>query len=70
MVDEEEHEDVVIGILDDIIDSVLDVVYDRYIQSRLVPYTVQTARDLIIQTIEVNKWYYSINIIINDRPLL
>jgi len=52
MVDEEEHEDVVIGILDDIIDSVLDVVYDRYIQSRLVPYTVQTARDLIIQTIE------------------
>ena len=58
MVEEEDGEEFVIDIVNDIVQSTLDVIYDKYIQQQTLPYTVDAARDMILQFVEVQ--YYLI----------
>ena len=58
MVEEEDGEEFVIDIVNDIVQSTLDVIYDKYIQQQTLPYTVDAAREMILQFVEVQ--YYLI----------
>ena len=53
MLEDESNEDFVIDILYDVVNAALDVVHNKIIQSRIIPYTVDAARELIIHAIEV-----------------
>ncbi|XP_032232322.1 uncharacterized protein C2orf81 isoform X1 [Nematostella vectensis] len=52
MVEGEEGEDFVCDIVQEIVESTMQVLHDRYITSQTLPYTVQEARDLLLQMIE------------------
>lgn len=53
MVDEENGQDFVLDIVDEIVDGTIKVIYDKYIQRQLQPYSVEVAKDLLLQIIEV-----------------
>lgn len=52
MVDEENGQDFVLDIVDEIVDGTIKVIYDKYIQRQLQPYSVEVAKDLLLQIIE------------------
>ena len=53
MIEEESSQDFVLDLLDEILDSTVLVIHDKYIQSQLQPYSVHAAKDLLLQIIEV-----------------
>ena len=53
MVDQEDGEDFVLDIINEIVDSTLTVLYEKYIVSQTLPYTIQETKDLLLQIIEV-----------------
>ena len=53
MIEEESSQDFVLDLLDEILDSTVQVIHDKYIQSQLQPYSVHAAKDLLLQIIEV-----------------
>ena len=53
MIETESSQDFVLDLLDEIIDSTVQVIHDKYIQSQLQPYSVHAAKDLLLQIIEV-----------------
>lgn len=54
MLDHDDSDDFVADILEEWYSSVEKIIYDNYIQRQLVPYTVNQARDAILQIIEVS----------------
>ncbi len=54
LLDEETEEDFVTDILQDVITNALDTIYTRIVDSRVIPYTVNAARELLLDVIEVN----------------
>lgn len=52
MVDQEDGEDFVLDIVNEIVDSTLTVLYEKYIVSQTLPYTIQETKDLLLQIIE------------------
>ena len=53
MVDEETEEDFVSDILQEVVSSALDQIYYKIIEQRIIPYTVNAAKDLLLEVIEV-----------------
>lgn len=53
MVEQEDGEDFVLDIVHEIVESTLAVIYDKYIASQTLPYTIQATKDLLLQIIEV-----------------
>ena len=53
MIETESSQDFVLDLLDEIIDSTVQVIHNKYIQSQLQPYSVHAAKDLLLQIIEV-----------------
>ena len=53
MVGEEDGEEFVTDVVQDIVQATLDVIYEKYIQQQTLPYTVDAARELILQIVEV-----------------
>ena len=60
MVGEEDGEEFVTDVVQDIVQATLDVIYEKYIQQQTLPYTVDAARELILQIVEVFIWKGSI----------
>lgn len=56
MVEQEDGEDFVLDIVHEIVESTLAVIYDKYIASQTLPYTIQATKDLLLQIIEVLKY--------------
>lgn len=56
MVEQEDGEDFVLDIVHEIVESTLAVIYDKYIESQTLPYTIQATKDLLLQIIEVLKY--------------
>lgn len=52
MVEQEDGEDFVLDIVHEIVESTLSVIYDKYIASQTLPYTIQATKDLLLQIIE------------------
>lgn len=52
MVEQEDGEDFVLDIVHEIVESTLAVIYDKYIASQTLPYTIQETKDLLLQIIE------------------
>jgi len=52
MVDEETEEDFVSDILQEVVASALDQIYYKIIEQRIIPYTVNAAKDLLLEVIE------------------
>lgn len=52
MVEQEDGEEFVLDIVHEIVESTLAVIYDKYIASQTLPYTVQATKDLLLQIIE------------------
>ncbi|XP_067047787.1 uncharacterized protein C2orf81 homolog isoform X2 [Acropora muricata] len=52
MVEQEDGEDFVLDIVHEIVESTLAVIYDKYIESQTLPYTIQATKDLLLQIIE------------------
>lgn len=52
MVEQEDGEDFVLDIVHEIVESTLAVIYDKYIASQTLPYTIQATKDLLLQIIE------------------
>lgn len=53
MIETESSQDFVLDLLDEILDSTVQVIHDKYIQSQLQPYSVHATKDLLLQIIEV-----------------
>ena len=53
MVEQEDGEDFVLDIVHEIVESTLAVIYNKYIASQTLPYTIQATKDLLLQIIEV-----------------
>ncbi len=53
MTDHDDGEEFMIDIVNDICSSALDIIYEQYLEKQLVPYTVQQAKDALLQIIEV-----------------
>lgn len=53
MLDVEEGEDFIYDIVQDIVESTMAVLHDRYIESQTLPYTVQETRQVLLDIIEV-----------------
>lgn len=56
MVEQEDGEEFVLDIVHEIVESTLAVIYDKYIASQTLPYTIQATKDLLLQIIEVLKY--------------
>ena len=52
MLDHEDGEEFIHGILDEVCASAMDTIFKNYIERQLVPYTVQEAKDAILQIIQ------------------
>lgn len=52
MVEQEDGEEFVLDIVHEIVESTLAVIYDKYIASQTLPYTIQATKDLLLQIIE------------------
>lgn len=52
MVAEEDGEEFVTDVVQDIVQATLDVIYEKYIQQQTLPYSVDAARELILQIVE------------------
>lgn len=53
MIDQENGQEFVLDIVDEIVGCTIKVIYDKYIQSQLRPYSVDAAKDLLLQIIEL-----------------
>uniref|UniRef100_A0A1I8IKS1 Integrase_H2C2 domain-containing protein n=1 Tax=Macrostomum lignano TaxID=282301 RepID=A0A1I8IKS1_9PLAT len=49
-----ENEEFVLGIVNDVVDTALSEIYEKYLQRQLIPYTVSLAKDAMLQIIEWN----------------
>ena len=54
LLEDENEEDFMVDILQDVITSALDTIYDKLIASRVIPYCVEAAKELIVDVIEVS----------------
>ena len=54
MLDVEDGEEFVFDIVQDIVQSTMDTLHDKYIASQTLPYTVQEARQVLLDIIEVH----------------
>ena len=59
LLDEETEEDFITDILQEVVSSALDSIYHKIVQSRVIPYTVNAARELLLETIEVGCYLIS-----------
>ena len=53
MIDQENTVDYVLDIIDEILHNTVQVIYEKYIESQLRPYSVDAAKNLLLQIIEV-----------------
>ena len=53
MIEQDDEEDFCGEIVEEIVHSALDVIYEAYLQRQLIPHTVDTAKDALLQIIEV-----------------
>lgn len=53
MIEQESGQEFALDLLDEILDCTVQVIHDKYIQSQLHPYSVNAAKDLLLQIIEV-----------------
>ena len=53
LLDEETEEDFITDILQEVVSNALDSIYHKIVQSKVIPYTVNAARELLLETIEV-----------------
>ena len=53
MVTKEDGEEFVVDVVKDIVQATLDVIYKKYIQQQTLTYTVDAAREMILQIVEV-----------------
>ena len=53
MVDQEDGEEFILDIVNEIVESTLNVLHDQYIISQTLPYTIQETKNLLLQIIEV-----------------
>lgn len=54
MVEQEDGEEFVLDIVNEIVESTMKVLHDKYIVSQTLPYTIQETKNLLLQLIEVN----------------
>jgi len=54
MLERDDGDDFIAELIDELLGNVDTVIYSNYIESRLVPYAVLTAKDAILQIIEVS----------------
>ena len=54
MLDEETEEDFVFDILQEVVITALDQIYSKIIEERIIPFTVNAAKDLLLEIVEVN----------------
>lgn len=53
MVDQEDGEEFILDIVNEIVESTMQVLHDQYIVSQTLPYTIQETKNLLLQIIEV-----------------
>ena len=53
MVEQEDGEEFVLDIVNEIVESTMRVLHDKYIVSQTLPYTIQETKNLLLQIIEV-----------------
>ena len=53
MLDEETEEDFISDILQEVVTSALDQIYYKVIEQRIIPYSVNAAKDLLLEVVEV-----------------
>ena len=53
MVEQEDGEEFVLDIVNEIVESTMKVLHDKYIVSQTLPYTIQETKNLLLQLIEV-----------------
>lgn len=54
MIDADESEDFVAGLVEEVADNALTIIYDKYIERQLIPFTVALAKDAVLQIVEVS----------------
>jgi len=54
MLEREDGDDFIAELIDELLENVDSVIYAKYIESQLVPYTVLQAKNAILQIIEVS----------------
>ena len=55
MVEQESSHEFILDLVDTIVDCSVKVIYDKYIESQLKPYSVKAAKNLLLQIIEVGQ---------------
>ena len=53
MVERDDEEEYIVGIVDEIVNSTLDSIYRRYIDKQVVPFTITKAKEAVLLLIEV-----------------
>lgn len=53
MIETEDGEDFIYDIVQEVVESTMGVLHDRYILKQTLPYTVQEAKQLLLDIIEV-----------------
>ena len=51
--DQEDGEEFILDIVNEVVESTMKVLYDQYIISQTLPYTIQETKNLLLQIIEV-----------------
>ena len=54
MVDRDGADEYVTDIVDELMEAAMSAIYDKYIESQLLPFTITQARDAITEIIEVS----------------
>lgn len=54
MLDKEDGEDFVYNLVQEIVQSTMQILHDKYIASQTLPYSVQEARQVLLEIVEVN----------------
>ena len=53
MVDQEDGEEFILDIVNEIVESTMNILHDQYIISQTLPHTIQETKTLLLQIIEV-----------------
>ena len=61
MVEHDDGDDFLRGIVEEVCAAAMDTVYQNYLQKQLIPFTVIQAKDAILQIIEVYYYHCVIN---------
>lgn len=55
MLEQDDGEDFIGDIVDEVVSATLKVIYEKYIEQQLLPYTISQAKEALLTIIDVSK---------------